>query len=120
MMGHPRGRLSGPGRGKEGIRGSLGGGGHMQGTRPRAVPAYRRGGGIAWLNLVSAVLVAAGITIAFIGHDTLRWAPPPVPPAWAAGHPADPRVYRFRADVRVLPPSEPVRLDIPAIGVRAR
>jgi hypothetical protein len=92
----------------------------MQGTRPRAMPAYRRGGGIAWLNLVSAVLVAAGITIAFIGHDTLRWAPPPVPPAWAAGHPADPRVYRFRADVRVLPPSEPVRLDIPAIGVRAR
>jgi hypothetical protein len=89
----------------------------MEGTRPRAVPPRRRGRGIAWLNLASAALVTAGIIIAFIGHDTLRWAPPPVPPAWAAGRPAGPE--RFRAAARVLPPSVPVSIDIPAIRVRA-
>ena len=103
----------------------------MQSTRPRAPrdghgrldgprPARRRPGGIVWLNLLAVVLVGSGIIIAFIGHDTLRWAPPPVPPAWAAGHPAHPPLYRYRPRPRALPPSVPVSIDIPAIKVRAK
>jgi hypothetical protein len=74
---------------------------------------------MVWLNLLAAVLVGAGIVIAFIGHDTLRWAPPPVPPAWAAGHLAHPPQYRYRSQARALAPSEPVSIAIPAIKVRA-
>lgn len=101
----------------------------MQGIPPPArpvpgagyrVPRRRRAGGLAWLNVAAIALVATGIVIAFVGHDTLRWAPPPVPPAWAAGHPADPPRFRFQARARVLPPSEPVSIRIPAIGVQAR
>jgi hypothetical protein len=105
----------------------------MQGTRPRAPlgerghaggprPARRRRrlGGIVWLNVLAAVLVGAGITIAFVGHGTLRWAPPPVPPAWAAGHSAHPPQYRYRARPRVLAPAEPVSIEIPSIKVRAK
>jgi Sortase domain len=102
----------------------------MQGTRPRAPHgsrpaggrrrARRRAGPIVWLNVLAAALVGAGITIALVGHDTLRWAPPPVPPAWAAGHPAHPPQYRYRARPRVLAPAEPVSIEIPAIKVRAR
>jgi hypothetical protein len=76
--------------------------------------------GLAWLNVAAIALVATGIVIAFVGHDTLRWAPPPVPPAWAAGHPANPPRFRFEARTRVLPPSVPVSIRIPAIGVRAQ
>jgi hypothetical protein len=105
----------------------------MQRTRPMApVPAgppgrpgarrprRRRVSGIVCLNVLAVVLVGAGIIIAFIGHDTLRWAPPPVPPAWAAGHPGHPPQYRYRARTRVLAPSEPVSIAIPAIRVKAR
>jgi hypothetical protein len=84
------------------------------------VPPRRQGGALAWLNVAAIALVATGIVVAFVGHDTLRWAPPPVPPSWAAGHPADPPRFRFRADAPVVPPSEPVSIRIPAIGVRAR
>jgi len=102
----------------------------MQSTRPiPRVPANpagpprrprRRASAIACLNVLAVVLVGAGIIIAFIGHDTLRWAPPPVPPAWAAGHPARAPLYRYRGQARALAPSEPVAISIPAIRVRAR
>jgi hypothetical protein len=39
---------------------------------------------IPWLSLAAIAMIVTGIVIAFVGHDTLRWAPPPVPPAWAA------------------------------------
>ena len=43
---------------------------------------------IPWLNLAAVALIVTGIVIAFVGHYTLRWAPPPVPPAWARDPPA--------------------------------
>ena len=87
--------------------------------RPGGRPPRRRPSGMAWLNLLAVVLVGTGVIIAFIGHDTLRWAPPPVPPAWAAGHPAHPPQYRYRGRPGVLAPSVPVSIAIPAIKVRA-
>jgi hypothetical protein len=79
--------------------------------------------GITWLNLVAVTLIGAGIVIAFIGHNTLRWSPPPIPPSWAAGHPADPPRHlsagQSRAAARRLA-SAPVAIRIPAIRVRAR
>lgn len=90
-------------------------------TRPQPrIRARRRGGGIFWLNLVAAVLVGTGITVALVGHDTLRWAPPPLPPAWAARHPADPPRYAYAGSSRLLRPSEPATITIPAIRVHAR
>lgn len=77
---------------------------------------------ISWLNVVSVLLIGTGVVVAFIGHDTLRWSPPPLPPAWAAsGH-------QPTADLRhldgghspPLPASAPVRIEIPSIGVDAR
>ncbi|HEY5359135.1 MAG TPA: class F sortase [Streptosporangiaceae bacterium] len=83
----------------------------------------RRLGGLSWLNLTAVVLIGAGVIIAFAGHDTLRWAPPPVPPAWAGGRPADPPRHlaagRHAAAER-LSPSVPVSIQIPAIRVRAQ
>jgi Sortase domain len=76
----------------------------------------------SWLNLAAISVIVSGMVIAFIGHDTLRWAPPPVPPAWAAatrqpaGH--DPRGWHRPTDRPS--PSSPVSLAIPAIKVRAR
>jgi Sortase domain len=84
------------------------------------------------LNVTAAVLMGAGIAIACAGHDTLRWSPPPLPPRWAAvsgqrvNEPpaALGRRYRSGPDSRRLPAplprSQPVRVDIPVIGVRAR
>jgi hypothetical protein len=69
---------------------------------------------------MSAVLIATGIVIAFIGHDTLRWSPPPIPPAWAAGKPGDPPRHLDGAAARRLRRSEPVSIAIPVIKVRAR
>jgi Sortase domain len=82
----------------------------------------RRRPGVSWLNLLAAVLIGTGITIAFVGHDTLRWAPPPVPPAWAAGHPSDPphRLTTGRGGPRRLPLAAPVSIQIPAIKVQAK
>jgi hypothetical protein len=69
---------------------------------------------------MSALLIAAGIVIAFIGHDTLRWSPPPIPPAWAAGKPGDPPQHLGGAAARRIRRSEPVSIAIPVIKVRAR
>jgi hypothetical protein len=69
---------------------------------------------------MSGVLIAAGIVIAFIGHDTLRWSPPPIPPAWAAGKPGDPPRRLDGTAARRLRRSEPVSIVIPVIKVRAR
>ena len=100
---------------------------------------------IPWLSLAAIAMIVTGIVIAFIGHDTLRWAPPPVPPAWAAADytppahasiahsprsnaPADQRAAsRTPAGQAVPDPasgtlptrSRPVSLNIPAIKVHA-
>jgi hypothetical protein len=83
-----------------------------------------RRGGISWLNLVAVAFIGAGIAVAFIGHNTLRWAPPPLPPRWAAGHSAGPPRHlaagSSRAAARRMPSSAPVGIEIPAIRVRAR
>jgi Sortase domain len=73
-----------------------------------------------WLNATSAVLILAGIIIAFVGHDTLQWSPPPVPPAWASvpRPPAAGMPGRHRPVI--LAKSSPVGIDIPSIGVHAR
>lgn len=81
--------------------------------------------GISWLNLAAAVLIGTGITFAVTGHDTMRWSPPPVPPAWAARRSdRPPRLPHAdagsRAAARRLRRSVPVSITIPAIKVRAR
>jgi len=79
---------------------------------------------ISWLNLAAIAVIVTGIIFAFLGHDTLRWAPPPVPPAWAAadrvaaGQAAVPVPRRATGDRPSR--SSPVSLDIPAIDVHAR
>lgn len=76
-----------------------------------------------WLNLAAILLIWAGIVIAFIGHDTLRWAPPPVPPAWAAAvRPPPPGHDALAGHPGAAPPtgSSPVSLDIPSIDVHAK
>ena len=70
----------------------------------------------AWLNLAAVVMILTGVIIAFRGHDTLRWAAPPIPPAWAAAG-SQPPVHQ---DSRPVTRSSPVRIDIPAIKVHAR
>jgi Sortase domain len=94
---------------------------------------------IPWLGLVAIAMMATGIVIAFVGHDTLRWAPPPVPPAWAArdsmpartapaGQPplATPPANREAGTPAVRHPgtglpgrSSPVSLSIPEIKIHA-
>ena len=82
---------------------------------------------ISWLNLAAIGMIVTGVVIAFIGHDTLRWAPPPVPPAWAASahlpaRAADPsnRAFPRHATGPRPDPSSPVSIDIPAIKVHAK
>jgi hypothetical protein len=83
---------------------------------------------ISWLNLAAIAMIVTGIGIALIGHDTLRWAAPPVPPAWAAsahlspGGGADPanRAFPHHAVGPRPAPSSPVSIDIPAIRVHAK
>jgi hypothetical protein len=100
---------------------------------------------IPWLSLAAIAMIVTGIVIAFIGHDTLRWAPPPVPPAWAAAGQAPAartatgakpaaHTHADRAPGNQSPSaqavphaatgglatrSSPVSLDIPAIKVHA-
>ncbi len=78
---------------------------------------------ISWLNLAAIAVIVTGIVIAFAGHDTLRWAPPPKPPAWAAADrtPADHAAIHVPQHATGPRPSRstPVRLDIPAIHVHA-
>jgi hypothetical protein len=84
----------------------------------------RRRHGVLWLNLLAATLIGAGVIVAFVGHDTLRWVPPPVPPAWAAGHPSNPphrlTAGRGHGAAPRLSPAAPVSIEIPAIKVRAK
>jgi hypothetical protein len=80
--------------------------------------------GISWLNLMAVTLIGTGIVVALIGRNTLRWSPPPLPPAWAAGRPGQPPGNlpgaQSRAAGRRVPAAAPVSIDIPAIGVHAR
>ena len=73
--------------------------------------------------MLAVTLIAAGIAMAFAGHDPLRWSPPPIPPAWAAtavpdGRSAIPANESGRGP-RPLDRSVPVGIAIPAISVRA-
>jgi hypothetical protein len=85
---------------------------------------------ISWLNVDAIAMIVTGSVIAFIGRDTLRWAPPPVPPAWAAsahlppgadggGGPANRTFPRHAGGPRPAR-SSPVSIDIPAIRVHAK
>jgi Sortase domain len=73
---------------------------------------------IYWLNITSAALILSGIVLAFVGRDTLRWSPPPVPPAWASSdrqlNPPGP------GRARPLSKSRPVSIAIPSIRVHAK
>jgi hypothetical protein len=75
---------------------------------------------ISWLNVAAVILIAVGVVVAFYGHDTLRWSPPPLPPAWAARRSdltAMPRPAKGRHEM--LGRSVPVSIDIPSIHVDA-
>jgi hypothetical protein len=79
---------------------------------------------ISWLNLAAIAVIVTGVVIAFIGHNSLRWAPPPRPPAWAADRTAAdsgarPVPVPHHATGALPTPSPPIKLDIPAIGVHA-
>lgn len=76
---------------------------------------------ISWLNVAAVILIAVGVVVAFYGHDTLRWSPPPLPPSWAARRSdltAMPRTAKGK-DER-LSRSVPVSIDIPSIHVDAK
>jgi hypothetical protein len=77
---------------------------------------------IPWLSLAAIAMIVAGIIIAFVGHDTLRWAPPPMPPAWAAADhvPVAHAGRHHAADGHQPSRSSPVSVDIPAIKVHAK
>lgn len=74
---------------------------------------------ISWLNVAAVVLIAVGMVVAFYGHDTLRWSPPPVPPAWAARR-SDLTAMPGRGKHEMLGRSVPVSIDIPSIRVDAK
>jgi hypothetical protein len=76
---------------------------------------------IPWLNISSVTLIVSGIILAFIGHNTLRWSPPPLPPAWAAGDRQPPQIPAADRGRHVqLARSSPVSIDIPSISVQAK
>jgi hypothetical protein len=75
---------------------------------------------LSWLNLVAVAMIVTGIVVAFVGHDTLRWAPPPLPPAWAATGKAPAATALTGSAARRPTRSEPVSIDIPAIKVHTR
>jgi hypothetical protein len=76
---------------------------------------------IPWLNLAAIAMIVTGIVVAFVGHDTLRWAPPPVPPAWAAAdHVPVAHASRPHAAGHRPSRSSPVSVYIPAIKVHAK
>ena len=82
--------------------------------------------GISWLNLAAIAMIVTGTVIAFVAHDTLRWAPPPTPPGWAAASrpPDNNAAVPHSGTHQVLDSqasqSSPVALDIPAINVHAK
>ena len=85
----------------------------------------RRRRSTPWLNLAAVTLISTGIVMAVTGHDTLRWSPPPLPPAWAAGHAGNPTRHRaVRDGSRIaayrLARSAPASIEIPAVRVRAK
>ncbi len=76
---------------------------------------------ISRLNVAAIILIAVGVVVAFYGHDTLRWSPPPLPPAWAARSSeitAMPRGGKVKDEA--LGRSVPVSIDIPSIHVDAK
>jgi Sortase domain len=76
---------------------------------------------ISWLNVAAVILIAVGVVVAFYGHDTLRWSPPPLPPSWAARRSdltAVPRAAKGKDEL--LSRSVPVSIDIPSIHVHAK
>ncbi len=75
---------------------------------------------ISWLNLVAVAMIVTGVVVAFVGHDTLRWAPPPVPPAWAAAGRQPPAKANLTGSARHAARSVPVSIDIPAIKVHTK
>jgi len=78
---------------------------------------------VYWLNLAAVATIVTGIVIAFIGHNTLRWAPPPLPPTWAAAvrQPPPSHDLQARRGAGARPSrSSPVSVDIPAIRVHAK
>lgn len=77
----------------------------------------------SWLNLAAVAMVVTGIVVAVVGHQTFRWSPPPLPPAWAANAgqlSADGSITRHHATGHRPDRSRPVSVSIPAIGVHAR
>jgi Sortase domain len=96
----------------------------LKGRRMRGGRDGRRSPGISWLNLVAVTLIGTGIVVALIGRSTLRWSPPPLPPAWAAGRPGQsPRDLpgsQSRAAAHRVPAADPASIEIPAIGVSAK
>lgn len=75
---------------------------------------------ISWLNVAAAILIAVGVVVAFYGHDTLRWSPPPLPPAWAARRSDLAAMPRSADGKHELGRSAPVSIDIPSIHVDAK
>jgi hypothetical protein len=63
-------------------------------------------------------MIVTGIVIALVAHDTLRWAPPSAPPAWAAASrlPSGRSLSHDAGGSQ----SSPVSLAIPAINVHAK
>lgn len=83
------------------------------------------------LDAVIAAAMAAGIFVAFVGSSTLRWSPPPLPPAsvalsgnrLAAGATGPVRAGTAQGSSSPLSPmarSVPASLYIPGINVRAK
>jgi hypothetical protein len=76
---------------------------------------------ISWLNAAAVILIAVGVVVAFYGHDTLRWSPPPLPPAWAAHRSALVAIPGpAHGKHATLSRSTPVSIDIPSIKVHAK
>jgi Sortase domain len=76
---------------------------------------------LSWLNISSVTLIVSGMVLAFIGHNTLRWSPPPLPPAWAGSDRQPPRIPPGERGRHVLlARSSPVSIDIPSISVHAK
>ena len=83
------------------------------------------------LDGVIAASMAVGIVVAFIGSNTLRWSPPPLPPRsvalsgtqLAAGAPGAARTGTERGssqEIRPMVRSVPASIYIPRIQVRAK
>jgi sortase (surface protein transpeptidase) len=82
------------------------------------------------LHGIIAASMAAGMVVAFLGSNTLRWSPPPLPPgsvalsgARLAGAPGAARTRPARGssqEIRPMARSVPASIYIPRIQVRAK